>query len=47
MKSQKYDIIIRNGNIVTHESTYKADLGIMNGKIKEIIQRYIHIAGII
>lgn len=33
---EKYDIIIRNGNIVTHEDIFKADIGIKDEKIKEI-----------
>lgn len=36
MNTAEYDIIIRNGNIVTHESIFKADIGIKNQKIKEI-----------
>lgn len=36
MKSEVDDIIIRNGKIVTHESIFKADIGIKDQKIKEI-----------
>mgnify|MGYP000870034517 CR=1 FL=1 len=39
MDTKKYDIIIRNGNIVTHESIFKADIGIKNQKIEEINEK--------
>lgn len=36
MNTEEYDIIIRNGKVVTHESIFKADIGIKGQKIKEI-----------
>lgn len=36
MNTEEYDIIIRNGKIVTHESIFKADIGIKGQKIIEI-----------
>ena len=32
----KYDVIIKNGNIVSEDSIQKGDIGILNGKIVEV-----------
>ena len=33
-----YDLVIKNGTLVTASSTYKADIGIKNGKISAIAE---------